>query len=723
MSWWPRGQSCGKGRACGWCGWATGTWPTRSALLPELFPADAVVRDGQACLLDEGLYQPASRLAISGCTPVLSPLAPAGGDPAARCTAPAPTRSMKFGIERVLTSPVILALRIAREQENTSRDKRLFVEYQQGGNRMRLSRIIIKNFRRISYADIVLEPASFLIGQNNHGKSSVIKAIEILLGATPTPEDFRKDSSGNIIPEMELIGYFSGIDHETATSRGFKGRVINGQFCYIKRFNITSPTKPIIECLEYPYTIKEEYRAATTGQDLVDLGLNEEQVKKVCTGADLNKKLKTGWEREFLDIVADFDMTQDPKPVANPGGIPPVVLSKLPQVIHVEALTEEDDIDKADKNTLVSKVLGILFEDLLAGTELSVELQKDLQQLEEQMSPDVEGSIINTLRSELNRIIGSVFPGCGIDIKPSLAQGLGEVLKPRYHITLYSNVHTGAAFQGTGLLRTAVFAMLRYHAHLKATHGSARPLLVAFEEPELYMHPSAANLLRNTIYELGASDQIVCTTHSPWMIDLSRDLQSLTKMVVLDDGSVTAVNYGVSEKLLGLEDDDRTRVKMLQLFDDEMSRVFFTDKVVVVEGDSEVIALKQTIKLLPDKLQKEILASTHIAKARGKTSIISLVKYLNALSIRPIVIHDRDQGVAGAEAVNEKIAAAVGDPDRLIVLEECIEDALGYKAPSSDKPYRVYQRTTEWKRIEDIPVPWFDAFCRAFGLDKDSIYM
>jgi predicted ATP-dependent endonuclease of OLD family len=73
--------------------------------------------------------------------------------------------------------------------------------------------------------------------------------------------------------------------------------------------------------------------------------------------------------------------------------------------------------------------------------------------------------------------------------------------------------------------------MLRYHAKLKIQKElQTRPVLVAFEEPELFLHPSAANLLRDTIYSLGISDQIICTTHSPWMIDLRQEPQSVTKM-------------------------------------------------------------------------------------------------------------------------------------------------------------------------------------------------
>lgn len=52
------------------------------------------------------------------------------------------------------------------------------------------------------------------------------------------------------------------------------------------------------------------------------------------------------------------------------------------------------------------------------------------------------------------------------------------------------------------------------------------------------------------------------------------------------------------------------------------------------------------------------------------------------------VIHDRDGGTPGAESFNAPIAAAVGDASKVIMLEECIEDLLGYPAPSGENRLR-----------------------------------
>jgi predicted ATP-dependent endonuclease of OLD family len=583
---------------------------------------------------------------------------------------------------------------------------------------MRLEKIIIKNFRRISNAEVSLSSSSFVIGPNNSGKTTIIDAIDALLSLKSekvTESDFRVRDDATREETLELTGVFSNISDETAQSRGFKGRVINGTFSYKKTYSLNAVNKPKIESLIYPYSIKEEFRAAKKVQDLIDAGLAQDIVFERVGKNSVDDKLPKNWEKDFIEVL-DFDTEQAPIVEENPGGFPSNVNSKLPRIIRIPSLLSTSDFEGNNKG-LLSECLSILFEDILASNSIATEIQERLTVLETQMNPDTEGSLIKQLAVDVNNIIASVFPSCGIEIIPNL-QNLSDILKPKYEVSLFSNVKTKIDKQGTGLIRTTAFAMLRYHSNLKTQKNlETRPILVAFEEPEIYLHPSAANLLRDTIYSLGATDQIICNTHSPWMIDLTKEPLSLTKMVLQPDGSVNCINYGLTSTFAKLSPGDKHRVKMLQLFDDEISRVFFADRVIIVEGDTELLAIKNTLKLIPENIRKEIHFHTQVIRARGKASIISLVKYLQDLQIFPYVMHDRDQGTAGAEIFNNPIADAVNDPTRLTLNHENVEDTLGYKAPSSDKPYIAYSLTDSWSSVADIPAAWKSKFEFIFGVE------
>ena len=581
---------------------------------------------------------------------------------------------------------------------------------------MRLINLSIENFRRIGSTEVEFAPASFIIGPNNYGKSSIVAAIEALLSLDKeriSPADFREKPGSIREDTIKLTGRFGSIAPEVAASRGFRGRVINGVFTYRKTFSITG--KPIIETLEFPSQIRPEFKSAKTVGEIIDAGIDAGTIKSALKLENRAEKLPKEWGTAVPEALV-FDEKAEPSWVKNPGGIPSNVVSRLPRVLHVKSFTDVNELQSSDKKYVLGECLSILFEDIVAQTPLADEIQERLTALQNQMDPQNEASLIRKLCEDVNVIIGDVFPGCGVEVLPSL-QGVVDILRPKYEISIFSNVKTGADRQGTGLVRTAAFAMLRYHAKMKIEKElQTRPILAAFEEPELYLHPAAANLLRDTIYDLGRSDQIVCTTHSPWMVDLSRDPQSITRMFDKGDEGLGAVNYGVSTILNRLEVPDRERVKMLLVFDDEVSRVFFSEEVVVVEGDSELITIKETLKFLDEDSRKNVLARFQVIRARGKATIISLVKYLKDLCIRPRVMHDSDVGVEGAEKFNAPIAAAVADAGRLVVLQPNLETVLGYSPPARDKPFKAYEYVSKWRSKDDIPETWRKQFGLLFGV-------
>ena len=155
---------------------------------------------------------------------------------------------------------------------------------------------------------------------------------------------------------------------------------------------------------------------------------------------------------------------------------------------------------------------------------------------------------------------------------------------------------------------------------------------------------------------------------------------------------------------------------MLIKLDDHVSRIFFTRKVIVVEGDTEEVLIKEAIRRMSPELRAKVLSGSEIVKARGKAAIIGLVKYLNALNVNYFVIHDRDKGTAGAEVFNQPIADAVGDNEKVTMLHECVEDLIGYPAPSSEKPFKAYKETLNWnENWEGVPQSLRDVMKKAFS--------
>jgi hypothetical protein len=155
---------------------------------------------------------------------------------------------------------------------------------------------------------------------------------------------------------------------------------------------------------------------------------------------------------------------------------------------------------------------------------------------------------------------------------------------------------------------------------------------------------------------------------------------------------------------------------MLLRVDDHVARVFFTKHIIIIEGDTEEVVIKETLKRLSKERYLKIVSDFEIVKARGKAAIIGLVKYLVAMGIEPIVVHDRDSGVAGAEVFNQPIADALAGGGKVIQMHENIEDEMGYPAPISEKPFKAYQHTQTWgDDWASLPAAWRAKMVEVFG--------
>jgi len=572
--------------------------------------------------------------------------------------------------------------------------------------------------------------ATFLIGPNNTGKSTVLSAITHLLSANkriPEIEYYsvqdeatneRKTVSNRIVLEAE----FRNLPVESKSWRGFKGRIFeydpgnSGEsgLCLTYRKTYELGKEVVIELKSKTRTMKAQYADVTTPQELIDLGIEADLVGELFD--DLKKKFTAATRLKLQEINDLWDIGTEDTWFQNPGGIPGVVLVRLPRYIIIPADTASNEMSSGG---VLPKTLNELFEDVRGTSPNYREAQKFLDKLAKELDPSDATSEFGKMIIELNAIIANVFPESKIHAHADLSDP-DKSLKPTFTVELSSNIRTPVDHQGAGMVRSAVFGILRFRQKWlsrREDQDIRRSIIIGFEEPEIYLHPSAANQMRDTIYELSAQDsQIVATTHSPYLIDLARKPKQVLNRFSFAGGGIQAQPFNVTDAFKSLQDEDKDYVKMILKVDDHIARVFFTKRIVVVEGDTEDIVIRETLKRIEKSKQLGILANTEVIKARGKASIIGLAKYLKVMGITPFVIHDRDGGVAGAEKFNAPIEAAVGKAN-VIQLEECLENVLGYAPPSTEKPFTAYSFTKSWgDSWTDVPEKWRLVMERAFEI-------
>lgn len=185
------------------------------------------------------------------------------------------------------------------------------------------------------------------------------------------------------------------------------------------------------------------------------------------------------------------------------------------------------------------------------------------------------------------------------------------------------------ANQGTGLQRMSLIFLIQNMIEKKLLGEDDNKLLL-IDEPEAFLHPEAVRALSRSLYKIGEKMPLIISTHSPILIDLS---ENHTSIQVFRVGEKQAIRLYKSEREKFDEDDIRN-MKILNYVDSYVNEFFFADKIVIVEGDTEYIAFKHFAKV------KNV--NVHIIRARGKSTIVTLMKILNQFNTSYDVLHDVD---------------------------------------------------------------------------------
>jgi putative ATP-dependent endonuclease of OLD family len=194
------------------------------------------------------------------------------------------------------------------------------------------------------------------------------------------------------------------------------------------------------------------------------------------------------------------------------------------------------------------------------------------------------------------------------------------------------------------------------------------------------------------------------TTHSPVFIDFSKDNTTIIKVEKTVEGNVIGTTVFRPDKAQ-LDEDDKKNLKLLNLCDPHVAEFFFGGKVIVVEGDTEYTAFNYI------KAQKPAdYRDVHIIRARGKATIVSLVKVLNHFGSSYSVLHDSDTPRITTKKGKEMANPAWGNNPNILEAILCkpkerqirllaslpnFEEAYFGDIVDEEKPYHALRRLQE----------------------------
>jgi putative ATP-dependent endonuclease of OLD family len=528
------------------------------------------------------------------------------------------------------------------------------------GPRPRLVKLVIKNFRCIGASPVAidLDDIVVLVGPNNAGKSSVLKAYEVVMSEGSTAGQLSIDDfpSGkvdpNALPEIEL----HTVVYDNSPGLEWMAKTEAGEMLVRESWRWFAPGQPVRRGFNV-----QENRWAT-----------DEDKEKVPWGA------------------AGVANSRRPQPhrvdaFASPDEQAGEIIKLLMTAIKDRVKTHQDD-SKANKESDFAKLLG----------GIAALQKKIVTESEEQIA---------AVQTDLSGYIGRIFPGhCVVfDAKPE--DDLDKAINlfkanPQLLIGPEGGYLSTVARQGSGARRTLLWTAIRLleEKGKKKTDGNQRPHVLLLDEPEICLHPSAVREACDLLYglpNLTGNWQVMVTTHSPCFVDFARDHTSIVRVERKDDGQIAGTTIFRPDKAM-FDGTDRECLKLLNMCDPYVAEFFFGGRTIVVEGDTEYTAFKQVIASSPKKYE-----GVHIVRARGKATIVSLCKILNQFGAPYAILHDSDRPTYlkdGSEHANPAWAhndsirtemTKASSTTRLIASVPNFEKAYLGNEVKADKPFNV----------------------------------
>lgn len=524
---------------------------------------------------------------------------------------------------------------------------------EEGAPRPRLHKLIIQNFRSIGSipVEIELDDIVVLVGANNAGKSSILRAYEIVMSHGSSAGKLTIHDFPNGVVEREAL---PTIELQTVVFSNAPG----------ERWLGVRPNREFL--------IRERWIWDSPAKDPVRQGFDVQ---------------KGDWDAQV------------------PWGAPNVANAKRPRPHRIDAFASPD----AQANEIVNLIGSLLKERVQliksdpnqerSDYELVIEKIKALQT----KAVEATEAEVASIESEITKYLDRLFPNHHVkfDAKPELdIEKAYTPFKTTADLLMgpKDGYLSGIANQGSGARRTLLWAALKYLSEAKDSEGT-RPHVLLLDEPEICLHPSAIREARAVLYDLPQSGnwQVMITSHSPIFIDLSKNNTTIVR-VYRGEGNEVESTTLYRPTRAKLDEDDKKNLKMLNVCDPYVNEFFFGGRQIIVEGDTEYTAFSIIRDMYLDEYK-----DVQIIRARGKGIIPSLAKVLLQFSKQFTILHDTDSPltVAGkgnpAWGMNGTIASVLKLDNaegrvRLVACRTCFETALFGKESKDEKPYRAFVR-------------------------------
>ncbi|HPW56137.1 MAG: AAA family ATPase [Thermoanaerobaculaceae bacterium] len=566
---------------------------------------------------------------------------------------------------------------------------------------MILESVQITNFLSIVDETLRLEDLTVLVGSNGSGKSAFLRAVDYFFLGSPkiSDEDFHaRDTQKDIAVTLT----FTGLSDEAKLD--FQKYVNDERFSVTRVFSLGNPE---ISGKYFGSTLQHAAFKAirgASGKEKTNAykALRDQAAYSELPAVSRQDQVEPAliaWEEAHPD---ECTRSRDSGQFLGYTGVGQGSLRRHIRFVLVPAVREAAKETEEGRSSPISELLDLVVRSRMAvHAELEALRQETQGKLKELVSPS-ESPDLDHLGGALSQTLQQYATDTAIRLQ---WQDLADLAFPQPKALVKLREHDFECTvdrAGHGLQRALIVTLLqhleaeRHKGQAKAVDadpgddsdgGGATPaadtplpgLLIAIEEPELYQHPNRQRQISSVLLRLAKGEipgvagrtQILYSTHSPLLVSLDRmDQVRRVSRAASDTGvkqtlvraaslnSVAAELWELSGKPGAKWHADSLRPRLEGILNPWMNEGFFSELVVLVEGESDRAALLAHAATKGHDLEA---MGVSVIPCDGKASMDRPALIFRKLGVPTYIVWDNDQNRQDARPdVNRLLCRILG---------------------------------------------------------------
>lgn len=525
----------------------------------------------------------------------------------------------------------------------------------------------IENYRALRDVYLPLSQFVCIVGENNSGKSSTLLALSLFITGSKIYKTDYYDNTKAIRIEVELNIDENDLSKIKDEEKNKILEIINdNNLTLVRRYEIDGSVNLCYKRLMPKDERFDDSKIAEILRNKRGNDIKTAIVNHLPEYQDFFEEVKTQTNaREIVySIIKDLPSNQlEVKDVKLPISESTIKML-MPDPYYIQAVKDTSDDVKTKESATFGKIIS-LFHKEIEGSEQVKDIVESFGKITTLFNrtnivegcPDKRLKEVNEIEKLVNEYLKENFPNSSLEFYIPPVE-LKDILSTAQ---IYVDDGTRGLIdsKGDGLKRAVTFSLLRSYVEMRRRQkitdsldskeleslkeeNPSHSYLFLFEEPELYLHPAAQKILFDALSLISGSNQVVVTTHSPIFFS-STSTNTFVKMKKVHETDKKAHSTAICIDL----HNNITNKDLFQLICYENNcAAFFANKVVLVEGDSDIYFYNHVAKTLNnnwDFNRKNI----PLIKINGKGNVQKYKNFFKSFEIDVHAILDLDVLVDG----------------------------------------------------------------------------